>query len=225
MMTKIRILAKIVGILFCAGCFLLSLVFSVNTYIVQDTDDRILNMNSASSGYDCILVLGAGVREDGTPTLMLKDRLEMGIALYKAGVSDRMLMSGDHGTDDYDEVNTMKDYAKKAGVPSEHIFMDHAGFSTYESIYRAKEVFCAEKIVIVTQQYHMYRALYIAEALGLDAVGVPAENIRYYGQTYREARELLARAKDMIYTFTKPEPTFLGEKISLELSGDITNDN
>ena len=204
---------------------MLSLVLSVNTYIVQETDDKILNVSTVSNGYDCIVVLGAGVRDDGSPTLMLKDRLEMGIALYKAGASDRLLMSGDHGTDAYDEVNTMKDYAKKAGVPSEHIFMDHAGFSTYESIYRAKEVFCAEKIVIVTQKYHMYRALYIADVMGLEAIGVAAEDIRYYGQTYRDARELLARIKDMFYTLIKPEPTFLGDKIPLELSGDITNDN
>lgn len=224
-MTKKRPFLKIIGVLFCVGCLFGAMIFSVNTCMVQETDDLMLEADRAGEGYDCILILGAGVLEDGSPSAMLKDRLDRGIELYKMGVSDRIIMSGDHGTDGYDEVNTMKKYAVDMGVPSEHIFMDHAGFSTYESMYRAKEVFCAENIVVVTQEYHLYRALYVAKSLGLNAFGVPAENIRYYRQTYRHARELLARAKDMLYTFTLPEPSFLGDKIPVSGNGDITNDN
>ena len=221
-MTKVW---RFVGILFCIGCLALSMVFSLNTYMLQAADGRMLNEETADSGYDCILILGAGVRADGTPSAMLEDRLERGIELYKAGVSEKILMSGDHGTDSYDEVNVMKDYAIAAGVPSEDIFMDHAGFSTYESLYRARDIFCVESAVVVTQEYHMYRALFVAQELGIDAVGVPAENIRYYGQLYRDARELLARAKDWFYTITLPEPTYLGEEIPVWGNGDITNDN
>ena len=132
-------------------------------------------------------------------------------------------MSGDHGTVDYDEVNAMKDYAMAAGVPSEDVFMDHAGFSTYESMYRARDVFCAERVIVVSQKYHLFRAVYDARALGLDAVGVAAEDIAYLGQTARDLREILARNKDALWCLLQPEPTFLGEAIPVWGSGDLTN--
>lgn len=156
---------------------------------------------------------------------MLRDRLDTSLALFDAGVSDRLLMSGDHGRKDYDEVNVMKSYAVGAGVASECVFMDHAGFSTYESIYRAKEIFCADKIIIVTQSYHLYRALYIAEALGLDAYGVSSDLNTYGGQLYRDLREILARVKDIAMCIIKPEPTYLGDTIPLSGNGNSTNDD
>lgn len=216
---------RIIGILFCVGCLILSLLFSLNTYMVQKVKNSFIEPENITGEYDCILVLGAGVREDGSPSYMLKDRLDKSIELYNAGVANKIIMSGDHGTEDYDEVNTMKAYAVAAGVPSKDIFMDHAGFSTYESLYRARDIFCAESIIIVTQEYHMYRALYVSECLGLDAVGVTAENIKYSGQLYRELRELLARAKDWLYTLLLPEPKIMGEIIPVWGNGNVTNDN
>ncbi len=173
---------------------------------------------------DCILVLGAGVREGGKPSLMLSDRLNTSIALYEYDVCDRLLMSGDHGRVEYDEVNVMKSIAVEAGVPSEHVFMDHAGFSTYDSLYRAKHIFQAERVIIVTQQYHLYRALYIARSLGIEAIGVAAPGENYYGQTYREVREMAARTKDFLLTITKPEATIMGEAIPVSGDGNVTND-
>ena len=172
---------------------------------------------------DCILVLGCGVRENGEPSLMLRDRLDMGLALYEDGAAPKLLMSGDHSRTDYDEVNAMKDAALQAGIPSEDVFMDHAGFSTYESMYRAREVFCAERVIIVSQQYHLYRAVYNARRLGLDAWGVAAEDIAYMGQAMREAREILARAKDFFYCLFQPQPTFLGEPIPISGDGNFSN--
>jgi len=172
---------------------------------------------------DCILVLGCQVKSDGVPSHMLEDRLRRGVELYHAGVAPKLLMSGDHGQTDYDEVNTMKQYAIDAGVPSEDIFMDHAGFSTYESMYRAKEVFCASKILIVTQEYHLYRAIYVARALGLEACGVACDYRTYSGQFYRDVREVLARTKDFAKCIFKPEPTFLGEEIPISGNGNLTN--
>ena len=163
---------------------MLSLVLALNTRMVSITDGMIKDVSDTTGGYDCILILGAGVHEDGKPSLMLKDRLERGIDLYKAGISEKIIVSGDHGTVGYDEVNVMKNYLIDAGIPSENIFMDHAGFSTYESIYRARDIFCVKSMVIVTQKYHLYRALYIAKEFGLDAVGVPAAEIKYYGQRH-----------------------------------------
>ena len=155
---------------------------------------------------------------------MLEDRLLEGIKLYQNSVSDKIIMSGDHGRREYDEVNIMKNYAIEKGILSENIFMDHAGFSTYESIYRAKDIFEAKKVVIVTQEYHLYRALYIANQLGLEAYGVGADPRQYVGATYRELREILARDKDFIKCIFKPEPTYLGDTIPVSGNGDITND-
>ena len=134
-------------------------------------------------------------------------------------------MSGDHGQEEYDEVNAMKRYAvEQFDMESSAVFMDHAGFSTYESLYRAKEIFGAKRILIVTQEYHMYRALYIANELGLEAYGVSADRFTYRGQLYRDAREVVARFKDFFSVMCGVEPTYLGDPISLDGSGDVTND-
>ena len=198
----------------------------INEYIKSSTRNRILSAKSASAAkkYDCILVLGCGIKPDGTPTHMLEDRLLQAIQLYEQGASEKLLVSGDHGRADYDEVNVMKQFAVDRGIPSENVFMDHAGFSTYESLYRARDIFEAKRILIVTQEYHLYRALYVAQKLGLDAQGVAADLRPYEGQTYREMREILARDKDFLYAALQPKPTYLGDPIPVSGNGDITND-
>ena len=153
---------------------------------------------------------------------MLSDRLKRGVELYDAGAAPKLLMSGDHGRTDYDEVNVMKGYAVDAGITSSDVFMDHAGFSTYESLYRARDVFQAKKIIIVTQAYHLHRALYIADALGLDAYGVAADYRPYAGQFRRDIREILARNKDFLTALFQPKPTFLGDAIPVSGDGDLT---
>jgi vancomycin permeability regulator SanA len=155
---------------------------------------------------------------------MLRDRLERGIELYDLGAAPKLLMSGDHGRVGYNEVGVMKQYAIDQGVPSEDIFMDHAGFSTYETMYRAKEIFKASKVIVVTQEYHLYRALYIAEQLGIEAYGVSSDLDTYVGQTKRDIREILARCKDFAMCIFKIEPTYLGEVIPVNGNGDVTND-
>ena len=201
------------------------IVLGINLYVRISTNKQIIKENDYTelSDVDCIIILGAGIWED-KPSPMLEDRLLEGIKLYQNSVSDKIIMSGDHGRREYDEVNIMKNYAIEKGIPSENIFMDHAGFSTYESIYRAKDIFEAKKVVIVTQKYHLYRALYIANQLGLEAYGVGADPRQYVGATYRELREILARNKDFIKCIFKPEPTYLGDTIPVSGNGDITND-
>ena len=200
-------------------------VFGVNAYVKASSDDRIISTQEASelSDVDCIIVLGCRVNNT-TPSPMLSDRLTVGVELYEAGAAPKILMSGDHGQAEYDEVNAMKQFAIDRGVPSEDIFMDHAGFSTYESMYRAAEVFEAEKVIIVTQEYHLYRAIYIAEQLGLEAYGVASDLQSYVKQDYYDMREVLARDKDFVQTIFKPEPTYLGETIPISGNGDDTND-
>lgn len=201
------------------------IILLINFYVKNSTKNQIIEKDDYSTlkNIDCIIILGAGIWGD-KPSPMLEDRLKEGILLYNNEVSDKIIMSGDHGREEYDEVNTMKKYAIENGIPSENIFMDHAGFSSYESIYRAKEIFNAKKVVIVTQKYHLYRALYIANQLELEAYGVGADPRQYVGAIYREAREILARNKDFIKCIFKPEPTYLGDTIPVSGNGDITND-
>ena len=216
---------KIFKILIVIAIISIILVLSINFYVVGIAKNKMIKDNDYSSlkNVDCILILGAGIWGD-KPSPMLQDRLDEGVKLYKEGIASKIIMSGDHGREEYDEVNIMKEYAINKGVPSEDIFMDHAGFSTYESIYRAKEIFDADNIVIVTQEYHLYRALYIADKLDINAHGVNSDPRKYSGQTFRELREILARNKDFINCIIKPKPTYLGESIPVSGDGDITND-
>lgn len=209
------------------GCLCLlglALMIAVNSAVIAGGDHLIPASGAVGLDADCILILGAGVTHSDTPSPMLEDRLLEGIALYQSGAAGKLLMSGDHGQTDYDEVNVMKQFAMDHGVPSEDVFMDHAGFSTYESLYRARDVFAADTVIIVTQKYHLYRALYIAEALGLNAYGVASDSRTYQGQAYRDLREVLARCKDFITCLFQPPPTFLGEAIPVSGNGDRTND-
>ena len=201
-------------------------VLGINIYVKSSVSERIITVEEAKDlDADCVIVLGAGLRPDGTPTGMLEDRVKVGDELYLNHAAPKIIMSGDHGRKSYDEVNAMKKYAMGEGVPSEDIFMDHTGFETYDTIYRARDVFGAKKVVIVSQEYHLYRALYAAKKLGLDAYGVSATKRKYdNSQWIRDAREWLARVKIWGKCIAKPEPKYLGEKIDLEGSGDVTND-
>lgn len=220
---SIRIMAAIVG-----GCVLLggTAALAANHVVKKSTTDRIIDVENATTlkDMDCILVLGCQVKADGVPSHMLEDRLRRSVELYQTHTAPKLLMSGDHGRNDYNEVGAMKQYAIEANVPSSDVFMDHAGFSTYESLYRAKEVFGVQKLVIVSQEYHLYRALYIAEQMGLEAYGVSADYRTYWGQAKREIREILARGKDMLTTAFHVPPTYSGDPIPIEGNGDVTND-
>lgn len=220
-----KIVLKAFIILILLAVLDVAAVISINVYIKATAKKRIVSLEEAAGldGVDCIIILGAGVRGE-RPTHMLQDRLDYGIALYEMGASNRLLMSGDHGRKNYDEVNVMKDYAINKGVSSSHVFMDHAGFSTYESLYRARDIFETKKVIIVTQKYHLYRALYVADKLGLDAYGVASDPREYAGQRVRDVREILARVKDFFYVIIKPEPTYLGDTIPVSGNGDMTND-
>lgn len=217
---------KILIIIILILCALIGIMMlSINFFVVNKTKSKIVTEKQAKEleNVDCILVLGAGIWGD-KPSPMLEDRLLQGITLYNNQTSSKIIMSGDHGKEEYDEVNVMKDFAIEKGVKSEDIFMDHAGFSTYDSVYRAKEIFKAQKIIIVTQKYHLHRALYVAEKLGIEAYGVASDPRTYRGQVVRELREVLARDKDFFKCIIKPEPTYLGDTIPVSGNGDATND-
>ena len=226
MSNRKRIWIRIFMALLCLGFLGGITILGINGYVKKSTSDQILSPAAAAelTDADCILVLGCYVHDSGRPSDMLADRLRRGIELYRSGAAPKLLMSGDHGRKDYNEVRAMKLEAMEEGIPSEDIFMDHAGFSTYESIFRARDVFAADKIILVTQKYHLYRALYVANALGLEAYGVAADDHTYVGQAYRELREILARNKDFATSILKPAPTYLGEVIPVSGDGNLTND-
>ena len=226
MKNKKKIILRIFCALVCLGILGMGAVFGINAIVKGSVKDQILSSEEAAklTDVDCILVLGCGIHADGSPTDMLHDRLQRGVELYELGAAPKLLMTGDHGRESYDEVDTMKQFAVDAGIASDDVFMDHAGFSTYESMYRAKEVFQAKKIIIVTQEYHLYRAIYIAESLGLEAYGVSSDYRAYSGQTAMDLREMLARVKDFGTSLLQPKPTFLGEAIPIWGDGNLTND-
>ena len=222
---KKKTIIKILLVLVVLGVIVGIGVIAANAHIKSVTKGFIIPESELKNleGIDCILVLGCGVWDDGTPTDMLADRIKVGCRAYESGVADRLLMSGDHSRKDYDEVNTMKAIAVESGIPADNVFCDHAGFSTYESMYRASDIFRADKIVIVTQSYHLPRAIYDAQKLGIEAYGISADERTYMGQMYRDVRELLARAKDFVWCIVQPEPTCRGEKIPITANGSITD--
>ena len=204
---------------------LIIFIILINEYVIITTKKRIIKINDIKDDkYDCILVLGAGIRNNN-PSPMLEDRLLTAIELYNEGIAPKILVSGDHEYNDYDEVNVMKNYLKENGVPSEDIFMDHAGLSSYDSIYRAQKIFKANSVIIVTQKYHLYRSLYIAKNIDLKAYGVSATKREYINQRKRDIREIAARIKDFFKCLIKPDPTYLGERIPIKGNGDRTNDS
>lgn len=224
--SKIKKILKILLSLIALVIFILGLMtLIINVYMINVAKKYILTSEEASTyNFDCITVLGASVKADGTPSVMLRDRLDQALILYFDGVSSKILMSGDHAYNDYDEVNVMKNYAIKKSVLSSDIFMDHAGLSTYDSMYRLKNIYEVNKTIIVTQDYHLYRAVYIARKLGLDAYGVASNPQEYTGQFYRDIREILARVKDYFLAIFKPKSTYTGPTIPVIGDGNATND-
>lgn len=169
-------------------------LLAVNLTVIATTHADIGEF-SQEDGYMYAVVLGAKVHKDGTLSDMLKDRMDAAITLYHDGVVEKLLLSGDN-SGAVGEVTAMKVYAMKNGVPEDAILEDYEGYSTYESMDRAKNVFGLDSFVVVTQKYHLYRAIYIAEDMDIDAEGVSADLHTYAGQLYRDLREVLARLKD-----------------------------
>lgn len=171
---------------------------------------------------DAIVVLGAAINWDGSPSTILQDRLDVAISLYEAGVAPKIIMSGDNSDSTYNEVMAMANYAIEQGVSEDDIFCDHAGVSTYDSMYRLKNVFSVERCVIVTQEYHLYRAVYDARSFGIDARGVSSDLSEYSDKQSFEEREFLARIKDFSSVLFNAEPETKSEPVSLDQSGTIT---
>jgi vancomycin permeability regulator SanA len=212
-----KFVAAFLGV--CVGLVLIAVIVvaATNIYMIQTVKDRIVTVDEAAalrkngSDFQCVEVLGASIR-NGKPSSILAKRIDTGMAAYAADVSKILLFSGDNGTNEYNEVTGMRTYALEHGVDylldEDAIFLDYAGFSTYESMYRLRDVFQVSDAVVVTQEYHLYRALYVADRLGINVYGIAAP-AQEEGQLFRDAREILARTKDFFYVLFDVPPTYL----------------
>ncbi len=171
---------------------------------------------------DCALVLGAGVREDGTPSGVLQDRLDEALDVWREGKVRRILVSGDHASPSYDEPNAMRVYLEARGVPASAIFMDHAGLDTYSSVWRARHVFGARTVIVVTQRFHLARAVWVARSLGMEAEGRAADHHLHRAIVWLELRELFSRTKAFVDVATNRTPRHVGPRYSLDGDGRVT---
>lgn len=222
-MKKKKISLKIT--IFAFASLVLCSPFLINISILKSTENQITNDIQLIENAQVGLLLGARVYNDNKVSQIVYDRIIKAVELYNAGKILKIIISGDHGQKDYDEVNTIKSWLIKYSVDENDIFMDHAGFSTYESIYRAKEIFNSNSIIIITQEFHLPRAVYIANQFNMNVQGFIADRVIYIDDTHNQVREFMARVKDCILAgLIKPEPTYLGDKISLKGSGLVTQD-
>lgn len=192
-----------------------------NALVVGESAPHISSALSEQQPAQVAIVLGAKVMGNGTPSSTLADRVAAGVALYRAGKVKKLLLSGDHGQTSYDEVDCMRAYAEKVGVPAEDIFMDHAGFNTYDTMYRARDIFKVKSAIVVTQKYHLWRSVYLAKSLGLEVSGFPADKSPMHTRDF--IREVLARANAVLeVSLTHPKPRILGSAIPITGDGRAT---
>lgn len=204
-----KIVIRIFAVLALLALLAVAAIAGISHYVVESTKDdvrTIAQIQDEGIRADAIVVLGASVYADGTPSDILADRLEVAADLYEAGAAPAIIVSGDDRDSHYNESDAMKAYCEALGVPQSAIFVDRAGYDTYDSIWRARNVYGADSVIAVTQAYHLYRALSIAEGLGMQAWGVPADKGEYDNQAAYSARENVARAKDFFQTLLHVRP-------------------
>lgn len=204
--------------------FLLWLFWYANVRLLTGASDIAIDCRNLET-YPVGLVLGARVYNDNSVSPIFSDRLLTAAELYKDERLEKIIVSGDHGTAEYDEVTAGRNFLLNQGIPGDDIFLDHAGFDTYDSVYRAQAIFGAPKVLIITQRFHLPRALYFASERGLPALGCVADKQNYDNLNYFENRETLARVKGWLESFFKVKPKYLGEAIDLQGSGKVTWDD
>jgi vancomycin permeability regulator SanA len=206
------------------GALLFTFSVFINIYITTSTAGQIKTIEAVEKA-QAVLLLGAKVYSDGNVSAIVYDRICAAVQLYKTGKADKILVSGDHGTKEYDEVNTIKRKLLQQGIPEENIFLDHAGFSTYDSLVRAREVFRVSSLIIVTQKFHLDRALFISNQVGIPAQGVVADRQGYRGAVWYELREFISGVLAFFNAAVfKPSPRYLGYPIPITGDGRATFD-
>ena len=200
-------------------------VLGINLYVINYASPHIYKDVSELPEKYVVIIPGAAVYKNSV-SHVVRDRVEAAVSCYNAGKAQKYLVSGDHGTKEYDEVNKIKNFMIQSyNVDENLVFLDHAGFSTYETMYRARDVFCVEGAVVSTQEFHLARAVYIGRKLGLDVVGIEAPEIYSYRTSLKawwEIRECLARVKAFFEVLFNVKPKYLGDQIPITGDASLT---
>ena len=186
---------------------LITIILTRITFLVKAASQTFSKDNVPAK--QVAIVFGAEVKKDGTPSVVLRDRVETAVTLYKSGKVEKLLMSGDNRFVDYNEPESMRHYALTLGVPDADIVLDYAGRRTYDTCYRAREIFGVNSAVLVTQRFHLPRALFLCNAFGIDVTGVEAESYYYLKRLrlFWNTRELLASVQSVLDVYLlKPLP-------------------
>jgi len=202
----------------------LILVFGVNIYVKSKTNALIYSSETDIPAANVGIIFGAGIIGD-KPSKYLRDRLDAGILLYNSKKINKILLSGDNGSDAHDELTVMKKYCFEKGVDTTKIYIDYAGFDTYSTMYRAKNIFKIEKAILVTQEYHLNRALYIGNNLGIESIGFAANQGEYRNYNYVCFREYFSICKSVTDVIRNREPHFLGTEININGISNYSKDD
>lgn len=219
-MTTRRILNIVTSLLLASVLAVLLLQYHINRTARPHIKTKLAALDHAYTG----IVLGASVRPDKSLSPILQDRVDAAYLAYKDGIIERFLLSGDHGRDEYDEVNAMKDYLNKKGVPNEVIFLDHAGFDTYDSMYRARDVFQVNKAIVFTQNYHLPRAIYLGRKFGIELQGYSSDMQVYPALSRFKKREWLANIKAWFEININKRPTYVGSPVPITGDSSLSHD-
>jgi SanA protein len=212
-------LRKMARIILVAAALAASLAVFADNYVFWRGSQGIYENAGDLPAADAVLVLGAAVYRDGQMSPVFADRADVALEVYRAGKVKKILISGDHSRNEYDEVNIAKNYFLQNEVPAEDIFVDYAGFNTYDSAARAKEIFKADSLIVATQEFHLPRALYLARHAGIVAHGIKADRRPYNPGFYNTWRENGARVKAFWRAFFNDSPHFLGEAVPITGDG------
>lgn len=219
-----KLLKKYFKKIFILGVLSLGFVAMVYFYVKSTTKAFIYISAKEIPKHEVGIIFGAGINGD-QPSTYLQDRLDAGILLYKTKKIDKILLSGDNGRDEYDELTVMKKYCFDNGVDTTKIFVDYAGFDTYSTMYRAREIFKVDQAILITQEYHLNRAIYLGNQLGVKSIGFSANKMLYGNYSYVRFREFFSIFKSVLDVKRKREPRFLGTTIDIKEHSNFSKED
>ncbi|MDD3646764.1 MAG: ElyC/SanA/YdcF family protein [Candidatus Gracilibacteria bacterium] len=214
----LELVKKIIKVKLYLIALIILLIAGVNLYVLSFSASNIYSsVENIPEGNNVGLILGASIKPNKEPSDILKDRLNVAIEAYNAGKIQNIIVSGDNSQVNYNEPQAMENYLVEAGVKKENIYKDYAGFDTYDSIYRAREIFGIDNLVIFTQEFHLKRAVYIASRLGIDAIGVKTDLHKYVAINYYELREIFSRIKAFVEADILKVETKYNKDVKIEI--------
>jgi SanA protein len=210
--------------IFIIGVLSFALVSIIYFYVKSSTKDFIYVNANEIPKHEVGIIFGAGIKGN-EPSSYLKDRLDAGILLFKTNKIDKILLSGDNGRDEYDELTVMKRYCYENGIDTTKIFVDYAGFDTYSTMYRAREIFKVDQAILITQEYHLNRAIYLGNQLGVKSIGFSANKMLYGNYNYVRFREFFSIFKSFLDVKRNRKPRFLGTTININEHSNFSKED